>query len=162
MLPIFKAASSLILAFFDERCEFRRARTGVPNRMPEALSPSAKTFNRERIKIRIDSSFSKTSLSTSVGIMPVSITLSTPKRNSARLIKLTYALLRIYTSLSSKSCLISITLCTLIKVSLPYSVHATFKTAREASSLMVSSSSLKHLISSPRILAFKATLTLSA
>ena len=87
MEPIFNAASSLILAFFDERCVFKRASAGVPKRIDGAFSPSPRTFRRDRIRINIDSSYSRTSLSIRTGRMPSSIMLSTPNLKSAMLIK---------------------------------------------------------------------------
>jgi hypothetical protein len=88
MEPIFKAASSLKFAFFDDRSVFKRVSAGVPKRIVGAFSPSARILRSYSIRINIDSSYSRTSLSIMTGRMPASIILSTPNLNSAKFIKL--------------------------------------------------------------------------
>lgn len=87
MEPILRAASSLIYEFLDTKSVFNLVRVGQFSNITGAFSPSANTFKSYRMRIRMDSSFSTTRLSTRVGIIPLSITLSIPKRNSARFIK---------------------------------------------------------------------------
>lgn len=87
--PIFKAASSLMAKFLDARCVFNLARDGVCRRIAGAFSPSSRILINWRMRMRIYSSFSMTSLSISVGMIPLSMTLSIPKRYSARFIKQT-------------------------------------------------------------------------
>lgn len=162
MEPKFSAERRLISQFFDLRWPLSLASTDVLKIKSVAISPSSSIWSSFRMRIKITSSFSRTSFSTSILKISVSITDWMPKVNSAKLIRQLYAFYRIWVTLSSKSVETWGKILLFTRIYRPNRVLAMLQSALEANSLITLSCSLQAFTISIKIGVFSDSLILSA